>query len=85
MFRCIAYLDVPKQKRDRLNLLNKIGTMVGYARERCGYRMYESETGQVLEERSVNFNENNSDERLLNDRDRSGNEYNMLNIPRTET
>jgi len=31
--------------------------MIGYSRERRGYRIYNSEKKQVLEERSVRFNE----------------------------
>jgi len=77
IFGCVAYYHVSKQKRNKLNLPDKIGIMVGYAHERRGYRIYVSETGKVLEERSVNFNENDLGARLIDENDKD-NEYYLL-------
>lgn len=78
VFGCIVYFHIPKQKRDKLDLPDKIGIMIGYARERRGYGIYEPETRQILEERSVNFNENESGERLISDKDGKDNEYSIF-------
>jgi len=57
VFGCVAYYHIPKEKRGKLELPGKIGIMIGYSRERRGYRIYDPEKEQVLEERSVRFNE----------------------------
>ena len=57
IFGCIAYYHIPKEKRNKLELPDKIGIMVDYSRERRGYRIYDPEKEIVLEERSVKFNE----------------------------
>ncbi|GFX65843.1 retrovirus-related Pol polyprotein from transposon TNT 1-94 [Trichonephila clavipes] len=46
-FGCVAYFHVPKVLR----------IMLGYARERRGYRIYDIKNQKVIEERSVKFNE----------------------------
>jgi len=84
IFECVAYYHVPKQKRDKMSLSGKIGIMVGYARERCGYRIYVPKTGKVLEERSVNFNKNDSGARLIDENDKDNNEYHLLTYSQPE-
>jgi len=85
VFGC-AYYHVPKQKRNKLSLPGKIGIMVGYARERRRYKIYVPETGKVLEEKSVNFNENDSGARLIDENDKDNNErtYNLLTYLESE-
>jgi len=56
-FGCVAYYHIPKEKRGKLELPGKVGIMIGYSCERRGYRIYNPEKKQVLEERSVRFNE----------------------------
>ncbi|GBM24053.1 Retrovirus-related Pol polyprotein from transposon TNT 1-94 [Araneus ventricosus] len=72
VFGCLAYFHVPKVKRKKFHMPGKRRIMLGYARERRGYRIYDIEQKCVIEERAVKFNEsvkgckylNNSPENL---------------------
>ncbi|GFS69555.1 retrovirus-related Pol polyprotein from transposon TNT 1-94 [Trichonephila clavipes] len=56
-FGCVAYFDVPKVLRNKFEVPGRRGIMLGYARERRGYRIYDIKNQKVIEERSVKFNE----------------------------
>ena len=43
--------------RNKFEILNKSGIMLGYSRERITYRIYDLKIKKVIEERSVKFNE----------------------------
>lgn len=58
VFGCVAFFYVPKQQRDKLEPRGKIGIMVGYARSRSGYRIYDIKNKKIIEERTVKFHEN---------------------------
>ncbi|GFW09747.1 retrovirus-related Pol polyprotein from transposon TNT 1-94 [Trichonephila clavipes] len=54
---CVAYFHVPKVLRNKFEVPGRRGIMLGYARERRGYRIYDIKNQKVIEERSVKFNE----------------------------
>ncbi|GFW14543.1 retrovirus-related Pol polyprotein from transposon TNT 1-94 [Trichonephila clavipes] len=56
-FGCVAYFHVPKVLRNKFEVPGRRGIMLGYARERRGYRIYDIKNKKVIEERSVKFNE----------------------------
>ncbi|GFV09984.1 retrovirus-related Pol polyprotein from transposon TNT 1-94 [Trichonephila clavipes] len=56
-FGCVAYFHVPKVLRNKFEVPGRSGVMLGYARERRGYRIYDIKNQKVIEERSVKFNE----------------------------
>ncbi|GFU63371.1 retrovirus-related Pol polyprotein from transposon TNT 1-94 [Trichonephila clavipes] len=56
-FGCVAYFHVPKVLRNKFEVPGRRGIMLGYARERRGYRIYDIKNQKVIEERSVKFNE----------------------------
>ncbi|GFW98417.1 retrovirus-related Pol polyprotein from transposon TNT 1-94 [Trichonephila clavipes] len=56
-FGCVAYFQVPKVLRNKFEVPGRRGIMLGYARERRGYRIYDIKNQKVIEERSVKFNE----------------------------
>ncbi|KAF8787977.1 Retrovirus-related Pol polyprotein like [Argiope bruennichi] len=56
-FGCVAYFHVPKVMRNKFEVPGKRGIMLGYARERKGYRIYDIKSRKIIEERSVKFNE----------------------------
>ncbi|GFV26957.1 retrovirus-related Pol polyprotein from transposon TNT 1-94 [Trichonephila clavipes] len=56
-FGCVAYFHVPKVLRNKFEVPGRRGIMLGYARERRGYRIYNIKNQKVIEERSVKFNE----------------------------
>jgi len=58
VFGCVAFYYVPKQHRDKLEPRDEIGIMVGYARSRSGYRIYDIKNQRVVEERTIKFHEN---------------------------
>lgn len=58
VFGCKAYVGVPKQKRNKLQMRAKEGIMVGYAFSTKGYRIYLTQDHKVIETRNVKFNEN---------------------------
>jgi len=66
VFGCVAFFYVPKQHRDKLEPRGNIGIMIGYARSRSGYRIYDIKNQRVIEERSVKFHENVMGSNLLN-------------------
>ncbi|EGI65265.1 Retrovirus-related Pol polyprotein from transposon TNT 1-94, partial [Acromyrmex echinatior] len=41
VFGCVAFFYVLKQHRDKLEPRSETGIMVGYARSRSGYRIYD--------------------------------------------
>ena len=59
IFGCTVYCHIPKKKRNKLELPGKIGIMVGYSRERRGYRIYDPEKEIVLEESRIQLNSTN--------------------------
>ncbi|GFV02818.1 retrovirus-related Pol polyprotein from transposon TNT 1-94 [Trichonephila clavipes] len=56
-FGCVAYFHVPKVLRNKFEVPGRRGIMLGYARERRGYRIYDIKNQKVLDERSVKFKE----------------------------
>ncbi|GFT97720.1 retrovirus-related Pol polyprotein from transposon TNT 1-94 [Trichonephila clavipes] len=56
-FGCVAYFHVPKVLRNKFEVPGRRGIMLGYARERRGYRIYDITNQKVIEQRSVKFNE----------------------------
>ncbi|GFU46544.1 retrovirus-related Pol polyprotein from transposon TNT 1-94 [Trichonephila clavipes] len=56
-FGCVAYFHAPKVLRNKFEVPGRRGIMLGYARERRGYRIYDIKNQKVIEERSVKFNE----------------------------
>lgn len=56
-FGCIAYYHVPKNLRNKLQPSGKKAIMLGYSRERVGYRLFDIESKIIIEERNVNFDE----------------------------
>ncbi|GFV93081.1 retrovirus-related Pol polyprotein from transposon TNT 1-94 [Trichonephila clavipes] len=56
-FGCVAYFHVSKVLRNKFEVPERRGIMLGYARERRGYRIYDIKNQKVIEERSVKFNE----------------------------
>ncbi|GFS84219.1 retrovirus-related Pol polyprotein from transposon TNT 1-94 [Trichonephila clavipes] len=56
-FGCVAYFHVPKVLRNKFEVPGRRGIMLGYARERRGYRIYDIKNQKVIEKRSVKFNE----------------------------
>lgn len=62
-FGCIAYYHIHKNER-KLQSSSKKVIMVGYARERIAYRLFDIET--IIEERNVIFDENLKGSYFLN-------------------
>ncbi|GBN13319.1 Retrovirus-related Pol polyprotein from transposon TNT 1-94 [Araneus ventricosus] len=56
-FGCVAYFHVPKVMRNKFDVPGRRGIMLGYARDRRGYRIYDIENRKIIEERSIKFNE----------------------------
>ena len=57
VFGCIAYANVPKDERKKLDSKSKRCILLGYGSETKGYRLYDVEKGKVLHSRDVIFNE----------------------------
>ncbi|GFX66028.1 retrovirus-related Pol polyprotein from transposon TNT 1-94 [Trichonephila clavipes] len=66
-FGCVAYFHVPKVLRNKFEVPGRPGIMLGYARERRGYRIYDIKNQKVIEERSVKFNKSLKGSRYLGD------------------
>ncbi|GFT97026.1 retrovirus-related Pol polyprotein from transposon TNT 1-94 [Trichonephila clavipes] len=64
-FGCKAYVGVPKQLRNKLNMKAKKGIMVGYAMQTKGYRVWIPEEEKVIETCKVSFNESVNGEAVL--------------------
>ncbi|GFU18387.1 retrovirus-related Pol polyprotein from transposon TNT 1-94 [Trichonephila clavipes] len=60
-----AYVGVPKQLRNKLNMKAKKGIMVGYAMQTKGYRVWIPEEEKVIETCNVSFNESVNGEAVL--------------------
>jgi len=71
VFDCVAFFYVPKQHHDKLEPRGEIGIMIGYARSRSGYRIYDIKNQRVIEERLVKFHENVMGSNLLNSKELS--------------
>ncbi|GBM42424.1 Retrovirus-related Pol polyprotein from transposon TNT 1-94 [Araneus ventricosus] len=56
-FGCVAYFHVPKVTRNKFDVPGRRGIMLGYARDRRGYRIYDIKNRKIIEERSIKFNE----------------------------
>ncbi|GBN25648.1 Retrovirus-related Pol polyprotein from transposon TNT 1-94 [Araneus ventricosus] len=56
-FGCVAYFHVPKVMRNKFDIPGRRGIMLGYARDRRGYRIYDIKNRKIIEERSIKFNE----------------------------
>ncbi|GBN26868.1 Retrovirus-related Pol polyprotein from transposon TNT 1-94, partial [Araneus ventricosus] len=56
-FGCVAYIHVPKVMRNKFDIPGRRGIMLGYARDRRGYRIYDIKNRKIIEERSIKFNE----------------------------
>lgn len=66
-FGCLAYCHVPKNARNKLQPSGKKTIMVGYSRERVGYRLFDLERNLIIEERNVTFNESVKGSHYLNE------------------
>ncbi|GBN40564.1 Retrovirus-related Pol polyprotein from transposon TNT 1-94 [Araneus ventricosus] len=60
-FGCVAYFHVPKVMRHKFDVPGRCGIMLGYARDRRGYRIYDIKHRKIIEERSIKFNESLKD------------------------
>ncbi|GFX13582.1 retrovirus-related Pol polyprotein from transposon TNT 1-94 [Trichonephila clavipes] len=61
----VPQLRFPKVLRNKFEVPGRRGIMLGYARERRGYRIYDIKNQKVIEERSVKFNESLKDSSYL--------------------
>jgi len=66
-FGCIAYYHIPKNVRNKLQPSGKKAIMVGYSRERVGYRLFDLKDKIIFEERNVIFNEHIKGSYFLNE------------------
>ena len=57
IFGCLAYINVPKDKRTKLEPLGKKGTFVGYTESSTACRIYIPGSGQIEVSRDVTFEE----------------------------
>ncbi|KFM74814.1 Copia protein, partial [Stegodyphus mimosarum] len=57
VFGCKAYVGVPKQIRNKLQMRCREGIMVGYAKETRGYRIWLPEERRLIETCNVKFDE----------------------------
>lgn len=73
VFGCIAFFYIPKQHRNKLEPRGEIGIMVGYARSRNGYRIYDIKNQKIIEERTVKFHENTMGFYLIDNNDTTNN------------
>ncbi|GBN82325.1 Retrovirus-related Pol polyprotein from transposon TNT 1-94 [Araneus ventricosus] len=60
-FGCVAYFHVPKVMRNKFDVPGRRGIMLGYARDRRGYRIFDIKNRKIIEERSIKFNESLKD------------------------
>jgi len=79
-FGCIAYYHIPKNARNKLQPSGKKAIMVGYSRERVGYRLFDLKDRSIREERNVIFDEHIKGSCFLNERKRDENDYRNWNI-----
>ncbi|GBN74197.1 Retrovirus-related Pol polyprotein from transposon TNT 1-94 [Araneus ventricosus] len=56
-FGCVAYFHVPKVMRNKFDVPGRRGIVLGYARDRRGYRIYDIKNRKIIEGRSIKFNE----------------------------
>ncbi|GBN28831.1 Retrovirus-related Pol polyprotein from transposon TNT 1-94 [Araneus ventricosus] len=56
-FGCVAYFHVPKVMRNKYDVPGRRGIMLGYARDRKDYRIYDIKNRKIIEERSIKFNQ----------------------------
>lgn len=57
VFGCKAYVGIPKQNRNKLQMRTKEGVMLGYAFDTKGYRIWLPEENRLIETCNVKFNE----------------------------
>ena len=57
VFRCSAYIHVPKDERRKLDPKAKKCIFLGYGTSRKGYRLYDQKTSSIIHSRDVVFNE----------------------------
>ncbi|GBO24667.1 hypothetical protein AVEN_264110-1, partial [Araneus ventricosus] len=58
LFGCLAYVDVPKQIRKKLDMRSKLGIVMGYALHTNGYRIWLKDENKLIETINVRLNEN---------------------------
>lgn len=80
VFGCVVFFYIPKQHRDKLEPRGDIGIMVGYARSRSGYRIYDVKNQKVIEERTVKFHENTMGSALVNSKEISNEKFDILDF-----
>lgn len=56
-FGCLAFVGLPKQLRNKLDMRAKLGVMVGYAKKTRGYRIWLLDKNEVVETSNVRFEE----------------------------
>ena len=57
VFGCLAYALLPDSKRQKMDPKSKPYTFIGYADNSKAYRLYDNETGTIVERRDVVFSE----------------------------
>ncbi|KMQ82338.1 copia-like retrotransposable element protein [Lasius niger] len=57
VFGCLAYVNTPKQLRNKLEMRAKMGILVGYAMQTRGYRIWVRDENKIVETKNVRFNE----------------------------
>lgn len=57
-FGSVAYIGIPRQKRNKLEAKAKRGILVGYAFRTRGYRIWIEDTNSIVETCNVSFDEN---------------------------
>ena len=60
IFSCLVYIDIPKEKRTRLDPLGKKGIFVGYSERLKAYRIYFPGFNLIDINRDVQFDEDSA-------------------------
>ena len=68
VFGCIAYAQVPKDERKKLDSKSRKCIFLGYGAEIKGYQLYDVERDKVLHSRDVIFDESSRLTSVVNDR-----------------
>jgi hypothetical protein len=80
IFGCQAYHWIPDNKRKKLDPKSKLGIFVGYSFHRKAYRIFDAETGDIIESRDIKFLEDKKGKELLNQTDLKNEDYILLNL-----
>uniref|UniRef100_A0A251SKN6 Putative zinc finger, CCHC-type n=1 Tax=Helianthus annuus TaxID=4232 RepID=A0A251SKN6_HELAN len=58
VFGCLAYVHIPKQRRDKLDKKTEKTVFVGYSENSKGYKLYNPQSNKIIISRDVVFDEN---------------------------